>query len=68
MMFDDPIKSKWQVSIDLLACALCAWIFKGQRFIVHKWLSVLQLVMCEVAIVLQVSPSNCLGMLQLVQT
>ena len=56
------------MSLDLLVHALCACIFKGERVIVYKWLSVVHLVMHEVAIVLQVSPSNCLGMLQLVQT
>ena len=49
----DPIRSKWHESLDLLACAICAWIFKGERVIVSKWLSVVYLVMCEVAIVLQ---------------
>ena len=32
---------------------MCLCIFKGERVIVHKWLSVVHLVMCEVAIVLQ---------------
>ena len=50
----DPIKSKWCVSLDLLACMpyACA-SSKGERVIVYKWLSVVHLVMCEVAIVLQ---------------
>ena len=49
----DPIRSKWHVFIDLLACARCKYIFKGERVIVCKWLSSVHLVMCEVAIVLQ---------------
>ena len=49
----DPIRSKWHMSIDMLACTLCACIFKGERVIVCKWVSVVHLVMCEAAIVLQ---------------
>ena len=41
------------MSTDLLVCAICTCIFKGERVIVFKWLSVVLLVMCEVAIVLQ---------------
>ena len=46
----DLIWSKWHVYLDLLAHALCVWIFKDERVIVYKWVSV---VMCEVAIVIQ---------------
>ena len=46
----DPIWSKWCMSLDLLAHVLCACIFKDERVIVYKWVSV---VMCEVASVLQ---------------
>ena len=49
----DPIKSKWHMSIDLLACTICTCIFRGKRLIVCKWVSVVHMVMCEVAIVLQ---------------
>ena len=49
----DPIRIKLHGSIDLLACAICACVFKGETFIVCIWLSVVHLVMCEVAIVLQ---------------
>ena len=56
------------MSLDLLVCALCASIFKGKRVIVYKWLSVVHLVVCELGIVLQISASNCIGMLQLVHT
>ena len=38
---------------DLLACAICVGIFKGERVIVYKWLSMVHLVMCEVVIILQ---------------
>ena len=41
------------MSIDLLACAICVCIIKGDRVIVLKWLSVVHLVKWEVAIVLQ---------------
>ena len=49
----DPIRSKWCTSLDLLSCATCVLIFKGERVIVFKWLSVVHLVMCEATIVLQ---------------
>ena len=49
----DPVKSKWCVSLDLLACAICMCIFKGETVTVYKWLSLVHLVMCEVAIVPQ---------------
>ena len=49
----DQIRSMWHISIDLLAHAICAYCFKGERVIVFKWLSVVHLVMCETAIVLQ---------------
>ena len=51
--FMDPIRSNWCVSIDLLVCAMCTCIFKGETVNVSKWLSVVHLVMCEAAIVLQ---------------
>ena len=38
------------MSLDLLACTLCACSFKEERVNVGKWVSV---VMCEAAIVLQ---------------
>ena len=50
----DPIRSKWHMSIELLGHAICACIFNGERFIVCKWVSVVHLVMCEVAIVFQI--------------
>ena len=53
MMMMDPIRSKWCVSIDLLGHAICTCIFKGGIVIVFKWLSVVYLVMCEAAILLQ---------------
>ena len=49
----DPIRSKWCISIDPLACAICTCFFKGKRVIVFKWLSVVYMVVCEAAIVLQ---------------
>ena len=49
----DPIKSKWSVSLDLLLCAICTCIFKGGNNNLYKWVSVVHLVMCEAAIVLQ---------------
>ena len=49
----DLIRSKWHVSIDLLACAICACIFKDESVIVYKWVSVVHMVMCEAIIVLQ---------------
>ena len=49
----DRIRSKWHMSIDLLVGGICTCIFKGERVIVFKWLSVVHLVMCEVATVLQ---------------
>ena len=49
----DPIRSKWHVSIDLLACDICACLFKGESVIVFKWLSLVHLLICEVAAVLQ---------------
>ena len=49
----DPIRSKWCMSIDLLVCAICACLFKGERVIVCKCISVVHMVMCEVAIILQ---------------
>ena len=48
--FMDPIRSKWCISIDLLVHAICACSFKGERVIVFKWLSVVHLVLREVAI------------------
>ena len=41
------------MSIDLLVYAICACNFKDERAIVYKRVSVVYLVMCEVAIVLQ---------------
>ena len=41
------------MSIDLLVYAICAYILKGERVIVCKSVSVVHMVMCEVAIVLQ---------------
>ena len=38
---------------DLLLHAICMSVFKGERVIVYKWVSVVHMVMCEVAIVLQ---------------
>ena len=49
----DSIRSKWHVSIDLLAHAICTYVFNGEGVIVCKWVSVVHLVMCEVTIVLQ---------------
>ena len=49
----DPIRSKWHVSIDVLVHAMYTCFFKVERVIVFKWLSVVHLVMCEAAIVLQ---------------
>ena len=49
----DQIRSKWHMSIDLLVHAICAFIFKGERFVVFKWLAMIQLVKCEVATALQ---------------
>ena len=49
----DPVRCKWCISIDLLAHAICASFYKGESVIVFKWLSVVQTVVCEVAIVLQ---------------
>ena len=41
------------MSIDLLACAICMCIFKGERVSACRWVLVVHLVMCEVAIILQ---------------
>ena len=41
------------MSLDPLACAICACILKDVRVNVYKWVSVVQMVMCEAAIVLQ---------------
>ena len=41
------------MSLDLLAHAICACVFKGERINVYKWVTVAHLVMCEVAIVLK---------------
>ena len=49
----DQIRSKWCSSIELLDHAICACFFKGESVIVVKWLSVVHMVVCEVAIVLQ---------------
>ena len=49
----DPIRGKCCISIDLLACAICACFFKGSKVIVFRWLSVVHMVVCEAAIVLQ---------------
>ena len=43
----------WHVSTDLLAHAMCMCIFKDERVIVYKWVSLVYMVMCEVVIVLQ---------------
>ena len=43
----NPVKSKWCMSLDLLVCAICVCIFKGERVNVHKWLSVLQQTICS---------------------
>ena len=48
----DPIRSKRCSSIELLVHAICACIIKGESVIVVKWLSVVDMSMCEVAIVL----------------
>ena len=56
----DSIRSKWHMSIDLLVHAMCVCIFKGERVIVCKWVSVVHLVMCEAAIVLQSKPIKLL--------
>ena len=64
----DPIKNNWCISLYLLAHAICICIFKGERVIVYKWLSVVHLVMSEVAIVLQSKSIKLFRMLQLVQT
>ena len=53
----DPIKSNWCMSLDLLMCAICVCIQSWESYCVK----VVQLVMCEVAIVLQINPSNCIG-------
>ena len=49
----DPIQSKWCMSIDLLAHAICTCDFKDERVSVYKCVSVVHLVRCEAAIVLQ---------------
>ena len=49
----DPIRSKLCMSIDPLVHAICTCVFKGERVIVFKWSSVVHLVMCEVAFVIQ---------------
>ena len=49
----DPIRSEWHISIDLLVHVICVCFFKGNSVIVFKWLSVVHMVVCEVAIVLQ---------------
>ena len=49
----DSIRSMCHVSFVLLVCAICACVFKGERFIVFKWLSVVHMVMCEAATVFQ---------------
>ena len=48
-----PVRSKWCESMDLMACAIYTYFFKGERVIVFKWLSVVHMVVCEMAIVLQ---------------
>ena len=53
MMLMDPIRDKWFVSIDLLACAICACFFRGSKVVVFKWLSVVHMLVYEVTIVLQ---------------
>ena len=53
----DPIRIKWHVSTDLLACAICMCFFKGMCVIVFKWLSVVHMLVCEAVIVLQ---SKCI--------
>ena len=50
---NDPVRSKWHVSIDLLAHAICTCHFKGERSMVCKWVLLVHLVMFEMAIVLQ---------------
>ena len=60
----DPVRSKWCASIDLLACAICMYFFKGESVTVFKWLSVVHMVVCEVAIVLQSKSIILLRMLQ----
>ena len=49
----DAIISKWHISIDLLVHAICTCFFKGNSVVVIKWLSVVHMVVCEAAIVLQ---------------
>ena len=49
----DPVRGKWCISIDLLACAISACFFKGNKVVLFKWLSIVHMVVCEVAIVLQ---------------
>ena len=53
-----PIRSKWHISIDLLAHAICTCFFKGEGVIVFKWLSVVHMLVCGVAIVLQSKSIN----------
>ena len=52
------VEFKSCVSIDLLVHSICTCIFKGEKIIVCKWVSVVHLVMCEVAIVLQSKSIN----------
>ena len=71
MMFDGSHlmnRSKWFMSIDLPVHAMCVCFFKGEKC--YWALNGYQLCICggEVAIVLQINLSNCLGLLQLVQT
>ena len=47
------MQGKWHVSLDVLACAICACIFKDEGVNVYKWVSVVHMMVCEVAIVLQ---------------
>ena len=48
-----PIRGKWCIPIALLECAICTCFYIGNMVVVFKWLSVVHMVVCEVAIVLQ---------------
>ena len=50
----DPVRNRWHSSIDLFIDAICACFFKGESVIVFKWLSVVGMVVGEVAIVFQI--------------
>ena len=47
--------------IDMLVHAICMCDFKDERVIVCKWVSVVHLVICKVAIVLQSKSIKLLG-------